>query len=338
MTEVLIVGAGYVGDALTRTLMQRGDRVYALRRTPVSASYGESVLQGNVCVPESISRLPVTIRQIVYLVSPDEGTDTAYKAAYVDGLTNLLASPLVQRGKVERIVFASSTSVYAQTDGSWVDESSRTAPTRFSGQRLLEAESILQNTCLPTTSLRFAGIYGPGRQRLLSQALSGSATLKQPTVYRLSRQEKQLERRFREHTEAEQAKNAASQEVGGTAGAVGNLVGALDRASAFTNRIHRDDCAGFVAHLLASSKCDSVYIGVDSEPVELKAVLDFIADTIGSPRPRVHNGPAPRSRGGNKRCSNQRLLSTGYQLKFPTFREGYSDLILQAQHAAQQQQ
>jgi nucleoside-diphosphate-sugar epimerase len=73
------------------------------------------------------------------------------------------------------MLFTSSTSVYAQRDGSWVTEESQTKPTRETGRILLETEAlVLEHGGIVA---RLAGIYGPGRSALLGKFLGGEATI-----------------------------------------------------------------------------------------------------------------------------------------------------------------
>ena len=97
----------------------------------------------------------------------------------------------------------------------------------------------------------------------------------------------------------------------------------------FTNRIHRDDCAGALAHLMKMDRPDEVYIGVDDEPADRRKVLNWLAERLGAPRPREAGaGEAPSARAAtNKRCSNARLKSTGYRFLYPSYREGYAEMI-----------
>lgn len=97
----------------------------------------------------------------------------------------------------------------------------------------------------------------------------------------------------------------------------------------FTNRIHRDDCAGALAHLMKMDAPDEVYIGVDDEPADRRKVLNWLAQRLDVPQPRVAaGGEAPSARAAtNKRCSNARLKSTGYRFLYPSYREGYAGMI-----------
>ncbi len=93
----------------------------------------------------------------------------------------------------------------------------------------------------------------------------------------------------------------------------------------YGNRIHLRDCAGALAHLLAAPEVEPVYVGVDDAPVPLADVYRFVAELLGVEPPPV--GPSERGRGGNKRCDNARLRASGYDLRVPTYREGYPDIV-----------
>ena len=92
-----------------------------------------------------------------------------------EGLRNLLAALRQQGQSPRRIIFLSSTAVYGQTRGEWVDESSATEPDHFSGRRLLEAEALLRESGVPAIVLRLGGIYGPRRTRLIDEVRQGRA-------------------------------------------------------------------------------------------------------------------------------------------------------------------
>jgi nucleoside-diphosphate-sugar epimerase len=96
----------------------------------------------------------------------------------------------------------------------------------------------------------------------------------------------------------------------------------------YTNRIHRDDCAGALHHLMNLENPDSIYLVVDNEPAEERAVLLWLAGVMGSPEPReAEKAEASKRPRGNKRCRNARLVQSGYTFRYPTFREGYSAVL-----------
>jgi nucleoside-diphosphate-sugar epimerase len=180
------------------------------------------------------------------------------------------------------MIFVSSTGVYGQSAGEWVDEDSATEPGSFTGRIVLEAERRVLDGPFPGTAVRFGGIYGPGRTRLLERVRAGAAQV------------------------------PAGRPV-------------------YTNRIHRDDCAGALTHLLARDRAgrplEPVYLGVDHEPAELGEVFRFLAEILGAAPPKVAADADTGRRGSNKRCRNDRLLATGYRFLYPTYREGYRALV-----------
>jgi nucleoside-diphosphate-sugar epimerase len=97
----------------------------------------------------------------------------------------------------------------------------------------------------------------------------------------------------------------------------------------FTNRIHRDDCAGALHHLIRLPEPESLYLGVDGDPAEEATVMRWVAGSVGAPSPRMARGPEAKSlrARSNKRCRNDRLLASGYRFEYPSFREGYAALI-----------
>jgi nucleoside-diphosphate-sugar epimerase len=97
----------------------------------------------------------------------------------------------------------------------------------------------------------------------------------------------------------------------------------------YTNRIHRDDSAGALQHLMTLPEPDSLYIGVDHEPADHCDVLRWLAAQFDAPAPRVEasSGTDSRRHRTNKRCRNTKLVASGYVFRYPTFREGYTALL-----------
>ena len=96
----------------------------------------------------------------------------------------------------------------------------------------------------------------------------------------------------------------------------------------WSNRIHRDDAAGALIHLLEHPDPGPVYLGVDDEPASLCDVYRFVARLVGAPEPQPESG-VRRDR-ANKRCSNARLRKSGLELRYPTYREGYTAMVEEA--------
>ena len=93
----------------------------------------------------------------------------------------------------------------------------------------------------------------------------------------------------------------------------------------YTNRIHADDAAGLIATILSADAqgqvVESVYVGVDNEPVEQAEVVAWLQQQlhVSSVSDLVLQ---PRS--GSKRCSNARARALGWQPKYSSYREGYA--------------
>ena len=274
MSNILIAGCGDVGIALGLMLVADGHRVYALRRNVGALPSSLEPIAADLTDSATLRSLPEA--DFVYYTAAADGRDeAAYQRAYVSGVGNLLQSLKRQSQSTVRVVFVSSTGVYGQDAGEWVDESSPTEPEHFSGIKLLEGERLCLQGVFPATAVRFGGIYGPGRNRLVRQVRDGATC--------------------------------------------------VDRPPRYTNRIHRDDCARVLRHLLQLDAPAPVYIGVDCDPAPQCTVMDWMAKRMSAPVPRRKSAPGPGGQG--KRCRNDLLLESGYRFLYPTFREGYAQLI-----------
>jgi nucleoside-diphosphate-sugar epimerase len=155
----LIIGCGYLGRVVARRWVAAGHRVAALTRsrTDELRELGVEPILGDVTDAASL-RLPPA-DTVLYAVGLDRSAGKGMREVYDGGLANVLDALPAPR----RFIYVSSTSVYSQTDGSWVDESSATEPVEESGRVILECEQLLRSRSRDATVLRFAGIYGPGR-------------------------------------------------------------------------------------------------------------------------------------------------------------------------------
>jgi nucleoside-diphosphate-sugar epimerase len=176
LAKILIVGCGDLGLAIGHRLAHK-HAVFGLRRQSQDMqSQGQpsnlSMLQADVTDPASLQVLPeLKAELIIYCVAADAQTDAAYQAQYVNGLAHVLATQQ-QNTALRHVFFVSSTRVYGQDAGEFLDDTSPLSPVDFGGQRLLEAEQLLTNFACPTTALRLSGIYGPGRLRMINLAKS----------------------------------------------------------------------------------------------------------------------------------------------------------------------
>ena len=255
-------------------------RLWNGAETPRTCPNPSSRLRADVHDDNLGDLLPEGLDFIFYTSLSGGGGEAGYRAAYAQGPKNLLKALDLKGESPRRIFFTSSTAVYAQTDGSLVDEESPTKPTHYAGRILLEGERTLLESGYAATILRLSGIYGPGRTRLIDAVRAGRAEVQEgPPRY--------------------------------------------------TNRIHRDDCAGALAHLMQLDAPDEIYLGVDDEPADRRNVLIWLAERLGVPHPReTGGGEAPSARAAtNKRCSNARLKAAGYRFLYPSYREGYAGMI-----------
>lgn len=176
MSKILIAGCGYVGCALAERLVSNADSVWGLRRRVHDLPLGVQPIEADLSVARTLRDLPPGLDFVVYAASPSGLDDAYYRTAYVEGPTRLLEALDAQQQRPRRIFFLSSTSVYAQHKGEWVDEGSPTEPAHFSGRRVLEGEQRMRDSAYATTVLRLGGIYGPRRTSLIERVRAGQAT------------------------------------------------------------------------------------------------------------------------------------------------------------------
>lgn len=183
LVRVLIIGCGYVGTALGRRLVDAGHEVFALRRSAVVSAapdeHGFHPLTGDITDPASLAALPETFDVVANTVSSSRGDADVYRQVYLEGTRHVL-DWLRVRG-CRRYVYTSSTSVYAQKDGSVVTEASPAEPATETGRLLVATEQLLRESAPSFPGaigiFRVAGIYGPTRGHLYQQFLRGEARL-----------------------------------------------------------------------------------------------------------------------------------------------------------------
>ncbi|AZD57841.1 Nucleoside-diphosphate-sugar epimerase [Pseudomonas chlororaphis subsp. aurantiaca] len=277
--SVLIAGCGDVGSRLAKQLLAENWQVYGLRRTVSQLPEGVIGVAGDLFSEQCPAAWPTTpLDYLVYSAAATEHDEAGYRAAYVEGLTHVLGW-LKQNGQSpKRLLFVSSSSVYGQKDGEWIDETSPTQADSYSGRLMLEAEQVALQSGIPASLVRLTGIYGPGREWLLNQVRQGYRVAIDPPLY--------------------------------------------------GNRIHADDAAGLLAFLLLADRrgvqLEDCYIGVDDAPVPLAEVVGWLREYLGVTE-WADNSSVRRS--GSKRCSNARARALGWEPRYPSFREGYAEII-----------
>jgi nucleoside-diphosphate-sugar epimerase len=181
--RILIVGCGYVGTALGAVLVEQGHDVFGLRRSATGAdelkNAGIHPLAADLTRPADLAQLPAPFDWVVNTISSSKGGLKEYQEIYLQGTRHLLEWLMPM--PLKRFVYTSSTSVYGQTDGALVKESSPTEPESPTSQVLVETERLLLEAArankFPAVILRVAGIYGPGRGHLFLQYLRNEAKI-----------------------------------------------------------------------------------------------------------------------------------------------------------------
>lgn len=169
MARCLIIGFGYVGQALANRLQEEGHEVYGLCRSAKDTDIPLILKDTQHLVSSDLPEFDYAF----YMVSAGEYSEQAYQDAYVNGVRAALNA--LSNTDLKRFIFISSTGVYPQCEGEWVDETTPIVPTTFSSKALYEGEQAVLNSQLPATVLRFGGIYGPKRTGLIKKVMSGEA-------------------------------------------------------------------------------------------------------------------------------------------------------------------
>ncbi|GGA34627.1 NAD-dependent epimerase/dehydratase family protein [Dyella nitratireducens] len=271
--RILIAGCGDLGERVARLLLARGGEVYALRRNPPRGDDGIHWLSADLASPETLTVLPEGITRLIFTPAPDARQADVYRAVFLDGLRNVFDA--LDTRSLQRMLFVSSSAVYGEHSGEWVDEATMPAPLSFNGRILREAELALSAYPVDSIVLRLAGLYGPGRLQLIDRLRAGQ-------------------------------------------------VSAPRHPRHWANRIHVDDAAAAIVHLLMLHDHQAVYLGTDDTPLPMDVLYDDLAALIGAPK--VPDGPSPTGI-GSKRLSNARLKASGFRFRWPDARMGYAALL-----------
>jgi nucleoside-diphosphate-sugar epimerase len=174
MPRILIAGCGYVGQAAADLFHERGWNVEGWTASAQSAGQlaakRYAIRAVDITNPAAVSAVREEFDVVLQCASTGGGDAEEYRRIYLEGARNLLHT-----FPSARLLFTSSTSVYAQKDGDIVDETSLANPAHERGQILRQAEDlVLSHNGMVA---RLAGIYGPGRSFLLRKFLAGEAVV-----------------------------------------------------------------------------------------------------------------------------------------------------------------
>jgi nucleoside-diphosphate-sugar epimerase len=182
--SVLIAGCGDVGGRLATQLLASGWEVHGLRRDISRLPEGVIGVAGDLFNEDCPATWPVgAVDYLVYCAAATDHDEAGYRAAYVQGLQHVLGWLNDYGQAPKHLLFVSSSSVYGQQNGEWVDETSPTQADGYSGRVMLEAEQVALNSGIPASLVRLTGIYGPGRERLLTQVRGGYRVAIDPPLY-----------------------------------------------------------------------------------------------------------------------------------------------------------
>ena len=289
--RVAILGCGYIGLELGRQLTDAGHEVVGVRRSDSGCAAieaaGFEAHQADLTDPDDVEALPAADWLVFAASSGGRGAEAA-EAIYVDALRSVIDNYGRRESPPDRLVYTSSTGVYGDHDGGWVDESTPLDPTTDKTRVLAEAERIAREHAadygIDGTVARFSGLYGPDRYRL-ERYLEGPVT------------EGYL-----------------------------NMVHRADAAGAVAFLLTEDLARNEVVLVTDDEPADkwafadwlAAECGVDQPPKRTKAERLAEGDLSAAGKRRVKT---------SKRCSNDYLRDLGYEFEYPTFREGYRAAI-----------
>ena len=298
--NVAIVGCGYVGTELARQLAERGHDVSGVRRSDDGlaairelgervdeADGGVSAVRADATDPASLESLPDADAVVFAASSGGRGAEAA-RSVYVEGLRNVVDEYGSRSPTPDRLVYTSSTGVYGDHGGAWVDEETPIDPTTEKTRVLAEAERIAFEEAgeagIDGTVARFAGLYGPDRYRI-DRYLDGPVT-------------------------------AGYLNMVHRDDAAGAVRFVLDADAARGEPVLVVDDEPVDKHAFADWLADACGVPRPAKRSKAERIADGDLSQAAERRIRT-----------SKRCSNARLRELGYAFAYPTYREGYCDAI-----------
>lgn len=284
--QIAILGCGYVGTRLGDQLLADGHSVVGVRRSDAGLARLEAAglegVRADVTDAKSLTRVP-DVDVLVFSASSNGRGAAAARDVYLEGLETTISAFGQRDTPPDRLIYTSSTGVYGDHDGAWVDESIPVSRNTARQRVLVTAETTALETArsqgISGTVARFAGLYGPDRYRL-SRYLDGPVT--------------------------EGYLNLVHQED--AAGAVRYLINGEHAMDDTVLVVDNEPVQKWTFADWLADQCN--------EPPPEKLTL---SDRLES----VDDAARKRRIAANKRCSNAKLRRLGYSFTYPTFREGY---------------
>lgn len=172
--HAVVAGCGWLGMAIARRLIARGDRVTGVRRDPARAAElrtaGVEPLALDLA-SATAAELPPCDAIVACQSASSDGVE-AYRAAYVRANEALLAAA-ARSGA--RLVYTGSTGVFGQRGGEDVEEDTAPSPASPTAEVLVEAEALVRSA--GGRVVRLSGLYGPGRVGIVERVRTGKLAL-----------------------------------------------------------------------------------------------------------------------------------------------------------------
>ena len=182
MARILIAGCGDIGAGAGLLLAEDGHEVVGLKRHPPDNDGKISYIRADAARAEDLQNLDTRFDLVIYILAPDDRSEASYSNVFEQGVANMLA--VFKRNNADaRFLFVSSTSVYGQSHGEWVDEESETNPQSVTGRIILQAENAVLSAGSKNCVIRFSGIYGRSKSRLLDTVIKGGKVQYKPPYY-----------------------------------------------------------------------------------------------------------------------------------------------------------
>ena len=255
---MIVLGSGFLGSQLKKDFNSIG----------VSRS-GKHGISADLLNKKDYLKLPKDETVVVFAASPDSSNVESYKKVYLEAL-ELSLDYAKSLKNLSKFILISSTGVYGESKGEEVDENTPAVPNRENAKVIVSAEKLLSDLDLPHCVIRFAGIYGPGRNRFIEKAKLGELDLS---------------------------------------------------TCSYSNRVHVEDCSKIVSHAISSDS--SLYVGVDNCPCDTREVILWIREELGL----ENNFAMKKEHVKGKRCLNKKLIFEGFKFKYPSYKEGYLEML-----------
>ena len=273
--QVLILGCGDIGTRVGLSLLDRGWRVAAARRNPDRLPDQFDRHTVNLTEPERWGALDaVASDYVVVTPTPQSYDPVGYQAGFAEVAKTLASQKWIARCR--RVIWVSSTRVYLESGGGWVDEHSPLNLDEAQASSMIAGEAAIRRAATATI-IRPAGVYGDPEGMLMRRVQAGEC------------------------------------------GAAYALYG---------NRIHREDLARLIVHCIdrdvAGQSVPPTVVGADQDQTPIHEIEDWLAEQIGVTLSRPSD-PSPLR--AHRRCNNALFERIGFQLSYPTWREGYEAVL-----------